>query len=59
MSGDGIDLHALLTTLQSLDDGSPEREALLERLRREVETGAYEVDAAALADKIIDEALGK
>ena len=59
MSGEGIDIHALLTTLQSLDDGSPEREALIERLRREVETGAYQIDAAAIADKMIDEGLGK
>jgi len=47
-------LTALASRLAELGEGSPEREALLERLAEEIRTGAYEVDADALAAKLLE-----
>jgi anti-sigma28 factor (negative regulator of flagellin synthesis) len=47
------DLAALKQKLLELTDGSPEREALLERLAERVRAGEYSVDARTLARKLI------
>jgi anti-sigma28 factor (negative regulator of flagellin synthesis) len=51
-----IDLTALSHRLLEKAEGSPEREALLERLRKQIQSGEYYVDSEALARKLIDEA---
>ena len=50
-----IDLGALGDNLRKQTEGSPEREAHIERLRKLVQSGEYEVDAEALARKLIDD----
>ena len=51
-----IDLTALAHQLRKQAHGSPEREAYLEELRRQVKSGKYHVDAEALARKLIENA---
>ena len=51
-----FELNALGHTLKKEQESSPEREAYLERLRRQIETGEYTVDAEALADKLLQSA---
>jgi len=50
-----IDLGALGHNLRKQTEGSPEREAHIERLRKLVQSGEYEVDAEALAQKLMDD----
>jgi anti-sigma28 factor (negative regulator of flagellin synthesis) len=50
-----IDLGALGHNLRKQAEGSPEREAHIERLRKLVQSGEYEVDSEALAQKLIDD----
>ena len=50
------DLGALGRKLLEEKDGTAEREAYLERLRRQVKAGEYKVDTEALADRLLDRA---
>ena len=51
-----IDLTALAHQLQKQAHGSAEREAYLEKLRQQIKSGEYQVDAEALARKLIENA---
>ena len=51
-----IDLTALAHRLREQTEGSPERQDLLERLRKQVQSGEYHIDSEALARKLIEEA---
>ena len=51
-----IDLTALAHNLRKQAHGSAEREAYLEKLRKQVKAGEYHVDAEALARKLIENA---
>jgi anti-sigma28 factor (negative regulator of flagellin synthesis) len=51
-----IDLTALGHRLLEQAEGSPEREALLERLRKQIQSGEYYVDSETLARKLMEEA---
>jgi anti-sigma28 factor (negative regulator of flagellin synthesis) len=55
-SSSAFDLRALGRKLREEQDGSAEREAYLERLRRQVKAGEYNVDAEALANKLLESA---
>ena len=46
-------LADLARKLREQSDGSPEREALLERLAEEIRSGRYEVDTDTLAQKLM------
>lgn len=50
-------LGALGENIGKQTEGSPEREAHLERLRKLVQSGQYEVDSEALARKLIEDHL--
>ena len=50
------DLSALARKLREEKDGSTEREDYLERLRKQVKAGEYNVDPKALADKLLETA---
>ena len=52
-----IDLGALGHNLSKQTEGSAEREAHIERLRKLVQAGEYEVDSEALANKLIEDHL--
>lgn len=49
------DLPELLRRLREMEEGSPEREAYLERLATEIREGTYRVDAEELARKLLRE----
>jgi anti-sigma28 factor (negative regulator of flagellin synthesis) len=51
-----IDLRALGHKLRKEQEGSEERIAYLEKLRKQVKSGQYSVDAEALADKLLESA---
>lgn len=51
-----FELGALSQNLRKEQEGSPERAAYLEKLRKQVKAGEYEVNAAALADKLLESA---
>jgi anti-sigma28 factor (negative regulator of flagellin synthesis) len=51
-----IDLTALAHQLRKHAHGSAEREAYLENLRKQIKSGEYQVDAEALARKLIEKA---
>ena len=51
-----IDLTALADNLRKQAHGSAEREAYLEKLRKQVKSGEYQIDAEALARKLIENA---
>jgi len=51
-----IDLSALAHRLREKAASSAERDALIERLRKQVKSGEYQVDSEALARKLIEEA---
>src|SRR5690349_12502716 len=51
-ASDPIDLTALAHSLRKQAAGSAEREAFLERLRQQIKSGEYHVDAEALARKL-------
>ena len=53
---DAIDLAALGLHLRKASEGTPEREAYLEELRKKVKAGEYHVDAEALARKLLENA---
>jgi anti-sigma28 factor (negative regulator of flagellin synthesis) len=50
-----MDLGALGNSLRKETEGSSEREAHIEKLRKLVQSGEYEVDADALARKLIQD----
>ena len=52
-----MDLGALGHSLRKQTEGTSEREAHIERLRKLVQSGEYEVDADALARKLIEDHL--
>jgi len=54
-ASNAIDLGALGHNLRKQMEGSPEREAHIERLRKLVQSGEYEVDSEALANKLIED----
>lgn len=56
-SNDGVVLSGLAQSLRSLDTESPERQAQVEGIARAYAQGNYQVDAAATAAGIIDDAL--
>jgi len=47
-------LSELAHRIRELTDGTPEREAYLERLAAEIREGCYELDAEILAQKLIE-----
>lgn len=52
-----FDLSALAHNLQKQAEGSSEREAFIEKLRKKVQSGEYNVDAEALAKKLLEDAI--
>ena len=52
-----FDLSALAHNLRKQAEGSLEREAFIEKLRKKVQSGEYHVDAEALARKLLEDAL--
>jgi anti-sigma28 factor (negative regulator of flagellin synthesis) len=50
--GDSRDLSALGGELRKLADGTPEREAYLDKLAAEIRAGRYRVDSEELARKL-------
>ena len=56
-SSDDVHLSELVRSLRSLAAESPERQAHIEQLTRTYARGAYQVNAQALAGKVIDDAL--
>ena len=50
------DLTALSRKLRILQPGSPEREAYLADLARQIRNGEYKIDAQRIAAKLIEEA---
>jgi hypothetical protein len=51
------DLAALLLRIREFEEGSPEREAYLDRLAAQIRRGEYRVDTQELARKLLDELL--
>jgi anti-sigma28 factor (negative regulator of flagellin synthesis) len=51
-----FDIRALARKLRQEQDGTAEREAYLERLRKQIKAGEYNVDAEALADRLLESA---
>lgn len=51
-----FDIAALAHGLRKQTPGSAEREAYLERLRKLVQSGEYQIDSDALAKKLMEEA---
>ena len=56
---DRVQLSGLAAALRTETSGTPEREAKIDRLAREVESGRYRVDSKAVARRIIDDAFQK
>ncbi len=56
---DRVSLSNLSGTLRAAMAGSPEREARLEKLSAEVQSGRYHVDSATLSKDIITDAFQK
>ncbi len=54
---DDVHLSELVRSLRSLASDSPERQQRLEEIARAYASGTYQVDAQALAGKIIDDAV--
>jgi anti-sigma28 factor (negative regulator of flagellin synthesis) len=48
------ELSKLASRIRLQQEGTPEREAWLERLREEVRAGRYHVDAETLADTLME-----
>jgi flagellar biosynthesis anti-sigma factor FlgM len=57
-AGDDVHLSELVRNLRTLAADSPERQAFIDKIAQVYAAGNYEVDSAATAGKIIDEALG-
>jgi len=55
-SSTGFDIAALGHHLRKQTEGSSEREAYLEKLRKLVQSGEYKIDSEALARKLLEEA---
>ena len=58
-SGDDVHLSELVRSLRSLATESPERQAHIEQLARAHANGTYQVDAQAVAGKVIDDAISQ
>jgi negative regulator of flagellin synthesis FlgM len=56
-AGDDVHLSELVRSLRSLAAESPERQERIEQIARAYAEGNYKVDAEAVAEKIIDDAL--
>lgn len=56
---DRVQLSGLASALRTETSGTPEREAKIDRLKREVESGRYRVDSKAVARRLIDDAFQK
>ncbi len=54
---DSVQISSLSSKISELQSGSPEREAMLERLAAQVAAGSYEPDPAAIATKLTDDML--
>jgi anti-sigma28 factor (negative regulator of flagellin synthesis) len=57
-NGDDVHLSELVRSLRTLAADSPERQAYVDKIAQVYAKGAYRVDTAATAGKIIDDALG-
>mgnify|MGYP001489253156 CR=1 FL=1 len=55
--GDRIQLSGLSQALRVETENTPERAARVEQLRQAVQSGTYQVDAAQVSHKIVDDAL--
>jgi anti-sigma28 factor (negative regulator of flagellin synthesis) len=53
----GLDLSRLAHKLRVQQQNSPERQAYLKQLAEKIRRGEYQVDAAEVARKIVDDAL--
>jgi anti-sigma28 factor (negative regulator of flagellin synthesis) len=51
----GEDLAEMMRRLREAEDGTPEREAYLEKLAAQIRDGTYTVDADELARKLLRE----
>ena len=51
----GEDLAEMIRRLREAEDGTPERNAYLERLAVQIREGTYKVDAEELARKLLRE----
>ena len=56
---DRVQLSGLAAALRVETPGTPEREAKIDRLAREVESGRYRIDSKAVARRLIDDAFQK
>lgn len=54
---DEVQLSSLSSKINELQSGSPEREAYLDSLRLEVESGQYQTNPAEIASGIVNDAL--
>ena len=54
---DDVHLSELVRSLRALASDSPERQALVEKLERAVAEGKYEIDAKAISQKLIEDAM--
>ena len=56
---DRVQLSGLAAALRTETSTTPEREAKIDRLAREVESGRYRVDSKSVARRMIDDAFQK
>ena len=54
-----FDLGALDHSIRKETDGTTERAAFLEQLRKKIKAGEYRVDSQALADRLLERAAGE
>lgn len=54
---DGVELSALSQGLRATEAESPERQARIDQLRKDVAAGRYQPDAAEVSRKIVEESL--
>ena len=56
---DAIELSSFAQSVSDLQQGSAAREARVAELRELYQSGRYQVDAKAIATRLVDEALGR
>ena len=54
---DAVDLSSFAQQINDLQQETPAREARIQELRSQYVSGSYQVDAAAVASRMVDEAL--
>lgn len=57
--GDAVQLSALAKSLDALQSDSASRQARVEELAKAVESGAYQPDPGAVAESLVQDALGQ